>query len=127
MICAEALYKKIHLGPAVLSTSGTYTKMVLNLLPCQRNFLWQIFVALETIQSAGTQRGLALRVGDERHSRTNYWLNVYHTPSTRITVLSFFNIHFALCQRIVQKGPGAHCGVTILVTISPVCCSLCVK
>ena len=51
-----------------------------------------------------------MRVGDGRHSRTNYWLNVYHTPSTRITVFFFFfNIHFALLQRIVQKGPGAHC------------------
>lgn len=57
MVCAEALYKKIHLGPAVLSTLGTYTKMVLNLLPCQRNFLWQIFVILETIQSVELKEG----------------------------------------------------------------------
>ena len=72
-------------------------------------FLWQIFVVLETFKVLELKEGWQWG-WDGRHSRTNYWLNVYHTPSTRITVLFFFfNIHFALLQRIVQKGPSAHC------------------
>ena len=67
-------------------------------------FLWKIFVVLETIQSTATQKGLAVRVGDERHSRT---IGSTFTIPLLWESLSYFFIciHFALFQRIVQKRP----------------------